>query len=65
MTPQAKQLWKKYVPGMFKLLIGLSAVWAVLMIVLVVFNIFLPMLFLKRKRGRKRIENAVYGLVWL
>ena len=68
MAPQykhtnAKQLLEKYVPGMFKLFIGLSAVWAVFMIVLGGIQYISTDAIFKKEEGRKRIENAVYGLV--
>ena len=60
---ECKTTLEKYVPGMFKLAIGLSAVWAVLMIVLGGIQYISTDAIFKKEEGRKRIENAVYGLV--
>ena len=50
-------------PECLNLLIGLSAVWAVLMIVLGGIQYISTDAIFKKEEGRKRIENAVYGLV--
>lgn len=52
-----------YLPGLFNLLIGLSAVFAVLMIVIGGFQYMSTDAIMKKESGKKRIMNAVYGLV--
>ncbi len=54
---------EKYLPGMFKLLIGLSAAAAVFMIVFGGIQYMTTDAIFKKEEGRKRIENAVFGLV--
>lgn len=58
-----KTTLEKYLPGVFKLAIGLAAVWAVLMIVLGGIQYISTDAIFKKEEGRKRIENAIYGLV--
>jgi len=52
-----------YLPGVFKLLIGLSAVFAVLMIVIGGFQYMFTDALSGKTAGRERIKNAIYGLV--
>jgi hypothetical protein len=52
-----------YVPFIFNLLIGLSAVWAVLMIVIGGFQYMTTDAVMKKTQGKERIKNAVFGLV--
>jgi len=54
---------QKYLPGLFKLLIGLSAVAAVLMIVIGGFQYISTDAIQKKSEGKERIKNAVLGLV--
>ncbi len=54
---------KTYLEGFFKLAIGLSAVAAVLMIVIGGFQYISTDAIMKKEEGRNRIQNAVYGLV--
>lgn len=53
----------EYLPGMFKLLIGLAAVAAVLMIVWGGITYMTTDAIFQKEEGRKRIKNAVFGLV--
>jgi len=54
---------EKYLPGVFKLAIGLSAVFAVLMIVIGGFQYISSDAIMKKSEGKERIKNAVFGLV--
>ena len=54
---------EKYVPAVFKLAIGLSAVVVVLMIVIGGFQYISSDALMKKTEGRERIKNAVFGLV--
>lgn len=54
---------EKYVPAVFKLAIGLSAVAAVLMIVIGGFQYISSDAIMKKSEGKERIKNAVFGLV--
>jgi len=54
---------EKYLPGAFKLAIGLSAVFAVLMIVIGGFQYISSDAIMKKTEGKERIKNAVFGLV--
>ncbi|OHB14882.1 MAG: hypothetical protein A2431_02955 [Candidatus Zambryskibacteria bacterium RIFOXYC1_FULL_39_10] len=58
-----KTTLETYVPAIFKLAIGLSAVAAVLMIVLGGFQYISSDALMKKNEGRERIKNAVFGLV--
>lgn len=58
-----KTTLEKYVPAVFKLAIGLSAVAAVLMIVIGGFQYISSDALMKKNEGRERIKNAVFGLV--
>lgn len=58
-----KTTLEKYLPGMFKLAIGLAAAFAVLMIVIGGFQYISTDALQKKADGKKRIENSVYGLV--
>lgn len=52
-----------YVPAIFKLAIGLSAVAAVLMIVIGGFQYLSSDAVMQKSAGKERIKNAVFGLV--
>lgn len=52
-----------YLPGLFKLLIGLSAVWAVVMIVVGGFQYMTTDALSGKEEGKARIWGAVKGLV--
>jgi hypothetical protein len=52
-----------YVPAMFNLLIGLSAVFAVLMIVIGGFQYMSTDAIQGKSAGKERIKNAIFGLV--
>jgi hypothetical protein len=54
---------KDYLPGMFKLLIGLSAAFAVLMIVIGGFQYMSTDAIQGKSNGKERIKNAIFGLV--
>lgn len=54
---------EKYVPAIFKLAVGLSAVAAVLMIVIGGFQYISSDAILGKTAGRERIMNAIYALV--
>lgn len=54
---------QKYLPGAFSLAIGLSAVFAVVMIVLGGFQYMSSDAIQGKEDGRNRIKNSVYGLV--
>ncbi len=54
---------KKYIHAIFNLAIGLSAVAAVLMIVLGGFQYMSTDAIMKKEEGKKRIKNAIYGLI--
>jgi len=54
---------ESYIPGLFKLAIGLSAVFAVLMIVLGGIQYMSADAVLKKEDGKKRVYNSVLGLV--
>lgn len=54
---------QEYVPAIFKLAIGLSAVTAVLMIVIGGFQYMSTDAIQKKSEGKERIKNAVFGLV--
>lgn len=58
-----KTTLETYIPAIFKLAIGLSAVAAVLMIVLGGFQYISSDALMKKSEGRERIKNAVFGLV--
>lgn len=58
-----KTTLEKYLPGVFKLAIGLSAVFAVLMIVIGGFQYISTDAIQKKTDGKERIKNALYGLV--
>lgn len=58
-----KTTLEKYLPGIFKLAIGLSAVAAVLMIVIGGLQYMSTDAIMKKEDGKKRIQNAIYGLV--
>jgi hypothetical protein len=62
-VPNSTDALKVYIPYIFNLLIGLSAVWAVLMIVIGGFQYMSTDAIQKKEDGKKRIQNAVYGLV--
>lgn len=54
---------QKYLPGAFSLAIGLSAVFAVVMIVLGGFQYMSSDALQGKEDGRNRVKNSVYGLV--
>lgn len=58
-----KTTLQKYLPGVFKLAIGLSAVFAVLMIVLGGLQYMSTDAVQGKSEGKERIKNAIYGLV--
>ncbi len=62
-TAATKTELKDYIPGIFKLAIGLSAVAAVLMIVIGGFQYISSDAIMGKKDGKERIKNAVFGLV--
>ena len=62
-TTATQTTLEKYLPGVFKLLIGLSAVAAVLMIVICGFQYISSDAIQGKSAGRDRIKNAVLGLV--
>ena len=53
----------KYLPGIFKLAVGLSAAFAVLMIVVGGFQYMSSDAFQNKKEGLERVQNAVKGLI--
>ena len=53
----------KYIPAMFNLAIGLSAIAAVLNIVFGGLMYMSTDAVMKKEDGKKRIQNSVYGLV--
>ncbi len=53
----------KYLPGIFKLAVGLSAAFAVLMIVVGGFQYMSTDAFQGKKEGLERVQNAVKGLI--
>lgn len=61
--PNCKTDLKTYLEGFFKLAIGISAVFAVLMIVIGGFQYISTDALMKKEEGRNRIQNAVFGLV--
>jgi len=61
--PNCETTLAKYLPGVFKLAIGLSAVFAVLMIVIGGFQYMSTDAIQKKSDGKERIKNAVFGLV--
>ncbi len=54
---------EKYVPAIFKLAIGLSAVAAVVMIVIGGFQYMTSDAIQGKSAGKERIKNAIYGLI--
>lgn len=58
-----KTTLEKYLPGLFNLAIGLSAAFAVLMIVIGGFEYMSTDALQKKEDGKKRIENSIYGLL--
>lgn len=54
---------KTYLPGVFKLAIGLSAVWAVFMIVIGGFQYMTSDALGGKKDGLAKLQNSVLGLV--
>ena len=60
--PQTTTL-EKYLPGVFKLAIGLSAVFTVFMIVLGGFQYMTSDAIMGKKDGMNRVKNSVWGLV--
>jgi len=62
-STDCKTTLEKYLPGVFKLAIGLSAVAAVLMIVIGGFQYISSDAIMKKSEGKERIKNAVFGLV--
>lgn len=63
--PACKTTLQRYLPGIFNLAIGLSAVFAVLMIVIGGFQYISTDAIMKKEDGKKRIQNAVLGLVFV
>jgi hypothetical protein len=61
--PACKTTLEKYLPGVFKLAIGLATVFAVLMIVIGGFQYISTDAIMKKTEGKERIKNAVFGLV--
>lgn len=61
--PNCKTTLGKYLPGLFNLLIGLSAAFAVLMIVIGGLQYISTDAIQKKSEGKERIKNAVFGLV--
>lgn len=55
----------KYIPGLFKLLVGLSAVAAVLMIVFGGFEYMSSDALMKKEAGKERMKNAIFGLIFV
>jgi hypothetical protein len=55
--------WERYLPFVFDLLIGLSAAFAVLMIVIGGFQYITTDAIQAKSAGKERIKNAVLGLV--
>ena len=55
----------RYIPLIFNLLIGLSAVWAVLMIVIGGFQYMSTDAIQQKSAGKERIKNAVLALVFV
>lgn len=62
-TLSGKNILGEYLPAIFKLAIGLSAVFAVLMIVIGGFQYISSDAIMKKSEGKERIKNAVLGLV--
>ncbi len=58
-----KTTLEKYLPGLFKLLIALSAVWAVFMIVVGGFQYMTSDAITGKKEGLSKLQNSVLGLV--
>jgi len=56
---------QSYIPAIFSLAIGLSAVAAVLMIVIGGFQYMSADAIMKKTAGRQRIQNAIIGLVFV
>lgn len=57
-----KTTLEKYLPGMFKLLIGISAVWAVFMIVIGGFQYMTSDAITGKKEGLSKLQNSILGL---
>lgn len=62
-TLSGENILGTYVPAIFKIAIGLSAVFAVLMIVIGGFQYISSDAVMKKSEGKERIKNAVLGLV--
>lgn len=61
-NPGCKTVLEKYLPGLFNLAIGISAAFAVLMIVIGGFQYMSTDALQKKQDGRERIKNAILGL---
>jgi hypothetical protein len=62
-TQATQTTLKDYIPGLFNLAIGLSAAFAVLMIVIGGFQYMSTDAIQGKANGKQRIKNAIYGLV--
>lgn len=62
-STDCKTTLQKYLPGVFNLAIGLSAAFAVLMIVIGGFQYMSTDAIQGKSNGKQRIKNAIYGLV--
>jgi hypothetical protein len=62
-SDDCKTTLEKYLPGMFNLLIGLSATFAVLMIVIGGFQYMSSDSIMKTEKGKGRIKNSIYALI--
>jgi hypothetical protein len=58
-----KTTLEKYLPGMFQLLIGIAAAFAVFMIVIGGFQYMTTDAVQGKSEGKERIKNAIFGLV--
>lgn len=61
--PAQKTTLEKYLPGMFQLLIGIAAAFAVFMIVIGGFQYMTTDAVQGKSEGKERITNAIYGLL--
>jgi len=60
---ECKTTLQKYLPGIFKLAVAISAIFAVLMIVIGGFQYISTDAIQKKSEGKERIKNAIFGLI--
>lgn len=62
-TTTGRTTLEKYLPGLFNLAVGVSAAFVLLSFVIGGFQYMSTDAFMKKEEGKKRITNAIYGLL--